>query len=110
MAPIPAPELAELRSWVGAGPTSADLEARYGSLGTWQAVALQVTREAYHTMLSAGPAAWEQNGDTREDWTANLQAMARKVATLEGLASGTVSPTGLPVLTVGQLVNARWRR
>lgn len=99
---LDAGQIAELRSWIGTEPDDATLDASYDRLGTLEDVALEVLRARRAEMVLDGPAKLDITGDRNEDWSANLNALNKDIATLTGpgggtAASGTQAVSTLPL-------------
>ncbi len=95
--------LAVIRSWVGSAVgrpgdlyDNDDLESRYGTLGTGEAVALQILQERRANIALGNPAQWSVDGDHSENWSKNLDVLDAQIAKLERIVgSATVSVSSL---------------
>lgn len=75
-----------VRSWVGTAADLTDLDTLLDELGTPEAVALQLLRQQYADLL-ARPTKLDVDGDVSADWSANLNALASRIKSLEAIVS-----------------------
>lgn len=98
-------QLAEIREWIGDDPDDSTVQALWTAYGTVNRVSLSVLRRRRAALL-ADPAKLSIDGETSEDWTANLNALDSDIAALEGgVVTDTVDPDAAAgFATVGQMV------
>ena len=96
-------DLGTIRRWCGSkvgGDSdlidSTDLEARIGRCGSAEAAALDVLGQFRADLVLGNPTSWTIVGDQTEDWSKNLEALDKHIATLERICgSPTVAVTRL---------------
>lgn len=105
-------ELAVIRQWCGTsighveGPyDELDVQERLDRLGDAHLVALEVSRQQLADM-EADPAQWQTQGDSSENWAANLDAVRQRIAALEQITGTGVAGAGLPEVGVGRITRA----
>lgn len=84
MAALTDAQISWLRSEVGAGITSDDLQARYDRLDSVRDVAMEVLRERRASLLEQ-PLAMNLTGVASVDYTNNVAALERRLAALAHL-------------------------
>lgn len=88
-----------VRSWVGTAADLSDLDALLDELATPEAVALQLLRQQYADLL-ARPTKLGVDGDVTADWSANVNALAVRIKSLEAIVSSQPAPGGLSTGTL----------
>lgn len=98
--------LGEIREYIGdeTPPSDSDLEAYWDDLGSVEAVALRVLRKRYASMR-AQAAEFTAEGDYRENWSKNLDALKADISTLQA-AVGAAGETSNVTVTVGTITRA----
>ncbi len=92
-----ADDLAAIRDHVGTEPSDEDVQTAWERLGTVEAVAVSVLRRRLADML-ARPLELAVDGDYRESFAKNVDALRAKVRELEGAVASGVVP-GVVVVT-----------
>ncbi len=96
-------QLAVIRRWVGSKVgrdgdliDGTDLDARLARLSGPEAVALEILGQARADIVLGNPTSFSIAGDQSEDWSKNLEALDKHIATLERICgSPTVAVTRL---------------
>lgn len=93
-----------LRSYVTWDPpTREELDARFDTLGSWEAVALEAVRKRRSQLLD-NPSSFSVGGEYSESWSANIEALTKMMNELEAMVpAGTA---GGNAFGVAKLVRA----